>query len=71
MLPNDPCKPFITSGLRIGTPAMTTRGLRENEARDVAHWVCDVLDNLKDPATVEKVRKQVMALCRQFPVYSV
>lgn len=70
MLPNDPCKPFITSGLRIGTPAMTTRGLRENEARDVAHWVCDVLDNLKDPATVEKVRKQVMALCRQFPVYS-
>ena len=71
MLPTDPCKPFITSGLRIGTPAMTTRGLRENEARDVAHWVCDVLDNLKDPATVEKVRKQVMALCRQFPVYSV
>ncbi|MFZ0218824.1 MAG: serine hydroxymethyltransferase [Candidatus Aquirickettsiella sp.] len=70
MLPNDPCKPFITSGLRIGTPAITTRGLKENEARDVAHLVCDVLDNLKDSARVEKVRKQVVALCRQFPVYS-
>ncbi|MGC1854621.1 MAG: serine hydroxymethyltransferase [Candidatus Aquirickettsiella sp.] len=70
MLPNDPRSPFVTSGLRIGTPAISTRGLKEKEAKDVAHWVCDVLDNLKDPTKIEKVRKQVMALCRQFPVYS-
>lgn len=70
MLPNDPRSPFVTSGLRIGTPAMTTRGLKEKEVKQVAHWVCDVLENLKNPATIEKVRKQVMALCGQFPVYS-
>lgn len=70
MLPFDPRSPFVTSGLRIGTPAITTRGLKEKEAQEIAHWVCDVLDNLKDSANVEKVRKQVMALCRQFPVYS-
>lgn len=70
MLPNDPRSPFVTSGLRIGTPAMTTRGLKEKEVKQIAHWVCDVLENLKDPATIEKVRKQVMALCGQFPVYS-
>jgi glycine hydroxymethyltransferase len=70
MLPNDPCKPFITSGLRIGTPAMTTRGLKEKEVKKVAHWVCDILDNLKDSTNVEKVRKQVVDMCREFPVYS-
>lgn len=69
MLPNDPRSPFVTSGLRIGTPAITTRGLKEREAKDVANWVCDVLDNLKDPDCIEKVKKQVIALCRQFPVY--
>ncbi len=69
MLPNDPRSPFVTSGLRIGTPAITTRGLKEKEAKDVANWICDVLDNLKDPACIEKVKKQVIALCRQFPVY--
>jgi glycine hydroxymethyltransferase len=70
MLPNDPCKPFITSGLRIGTPALTTRGLKKEEAKKIAHWVCDILDNLKDSANVEKVRAQVVAMCQQFPVYS-
>lgn len=70
MLPNDPRSPFVTSGLRIGTPAITTRGLKEKEAKDVANWVCDILEDLKDPATIEKVRKQVVALCGQFPVYS-
>lgn len=69
MLPNDPRSPFITSGLRIGTPAITTRGLKEREAKGVANWVCDVLDHLKDPDCIEKVKKQVIALCRQFPVY--
>lgn len=70
MLPFDPRSPFVTSGLRIGTPAITTRGFKEKEARDVANWVCDVLDNLKDTANVEKVRKQVIDICQQFPVYS-
>lgn len=70
MLPNDPCKPFITSGLRIGTPAITTRGLKEEEVKEVAHWVCDILDKLKDSANVEKIRKKVMAMCQEFPVYS-
>lgn len=70
MLPKDPRSPFVTSGLRIGTPAITTRGLKEKEAKDVANWVCDILEDLKDPATIEKVRKQVVALCGQFPVYS-
>ena len=69
MLPNDPRSPFVTSGLRIGTPAITTRGLKEREAKGVANWVCDVLDNIKDPDCIEKVKKQVIALCRQFPVY--
>jgi glycine hydroxymethyltransferase len=70
MLPNDPRSPFVTSGLRIGTPAMTTRGLKEKEVGEVATWVCDVLDNLQDLVTVEKVRKQVIGICEQFPVYS-
>ncbi|WP_342220488.1 serine hydroxymethyltransferase [Rickettsiella endosymbiont of Miltochrista miniata] len=70
MLPNDPRSPFVTSGLRIGTPAITTRGLKEKEAKDVANWVCDILEDLKNPATIEKIRKQVVALCDQFPVYS-
>lgn len=70
MLPNDPCKPFITSGLRIGTPAVTTRGFKENQVREIAHWICDLLDNRNDPARLEKIKKQVMALCREFPVYS-
>lgn len=70
MLPFDPRSPFVTSGLRVGTPAITTRGLKEKEVTKVAHWVCDVLDNLNDPAMIEKVRKQVIDICQQFPVYS-
>ncbi len=70
MLPNDPCKPFITSGLRIGTPAVTTRGFKEKQVREIAHWICDLLDNRNDSARLEKIKKQVMALCREFPVYS-
>ncbi|MFM2322598.1 MAG: serine hydroxymethyltransferase [Pseudomonadota bacterium] len=70
MLPNDPRSPFVTSGLRIGTPAMTTRGLKEKELSEVAGWICDVLDNLADSAVIERVRNQVIALCQRFPVYS-
>jgi glycine hydroxymethyltransferase len=70
MLPNDQRSPFVTSGLRIGTPAMTTRGLKEKELSEVAGWICDVLDNLTDSAVIERVRNQVIALCQRFPVYS-
>ena len=69
MVPNDPRSPFVTSGLRIGTPAMTTRGMRSEEAIEVAQRICDVLDGPDDPAVIERVREQVVSLCRRFPVY--
>ena len=68
-VPNDPQKPFVTSGLRIGTPASTTRGFGEAECTDLAGWMCDVLDNLGDESVVEQVKTKVMDLCRRFPVY--
>jgi len=68
-IPNDPEKPMVTSGVRIGTPAMTTRGFKEEEARLTANLVADVLDNPRDPANIAKVREQVNALTRRFPVY--
>ncbi len=68
-VPNDPRSPFVTSGLRIGTPALTTRGVQEAEASELAGWICDILDNLEDKAVGERVRGQVMDLCRRFPVY--
>jgi glycine hydroxymethyltransferase len=69
-VPNDPRSPFVTSGLRIGTPAVTTRGFGESECRDLASWMCDVLDNLEDDAVNNRVREQVEALCKRFPVYA-
>ncbi|MGD9601284.1 MAG: serine hydroxymethyltransferase [Gammaproteobacteria bacterium] len=68
-VPNDPQSPFVTSGIRVGTPAMTTRGCREDEARALAGWMCDVLDQIDDPAVIARVRGQVVELCRQHPVY--
>jgi glycine hydroxymethyltransferase len=68
-IPNDPEKPMVTSGVRVGTPAMTTRGFREEEARLTANLVADVLDNPRDAANIAKVREQVNALTRRFPVY--
>lgn len=68
-VPNDPRSPFVTSGLRIGTPAITTRGFGESECRDLAGWICDILDNLEDEAVNSRVREQVSALCARFPVY--
>lgn len=69
MVPNDPRSPFVTSGLRIGTPALTTRGMKEKEAIEIANWVCDILDNLSDVKIIERVKQQVLALCHRFPVY--
>ncbi|MEJ6022724.1 serine hydroxymethyltransferase [Ramlibacter sp. PS4R-6] len=68
-IPNDPQKPMVTSGVRLGTPALTTRGFKENEARMTANLVADVLDNPHDEANIAKVREKVAALTREFPVY--
>ncbi|TSE26127.1 Serine hydroxymethyltransferase 1 [Tepidimonas sediminis] len=68
-IPNDPEKPMVTSGIRLGTPAMTTRGFTEAEARQTANLIADVLDDPRNPATVERVRAQVAELTRRFPVY--
>jgi glycine hydroxymethyltransferase len=68
-IPNDPQKPMVTSGIRLGTPAMTTRGFREAEARRTAHLIADVLDAPRDPARIAAVREQVAALTSAFPVY--
>ena len=68
-VPNDPRSPFVTSGLRVGTPAVTTRGFKEPEMERLATWIADVLDNIQDLATQERVKKEVVTLCRMFPVY--
>ena len=68
-VPNDPRPPFVTSGLRIGTPAITTRGFGEDESRQVGGWIADVLDGIADEAAIGRVRDQVLAVCRRFPVY--
>ena len=69
-IPNDPEKPMVTSGIRLGSPAMTTRGFKEAEARQVGHFIADVLDNPNDPENIAKVRAQVAELTKRFPVYS-
>jgi len=68
-VPNDPQSPFVTSGIRIGTPAVTTRGFKEAEVKELADWVCDVFDNVTDTKTIERVKGQVLAVCKKFPVY--
>jgi glycine hydroxymethyltransferase len=68
-VPNDPQKPFVTSGLRIGTPAVTTRGYGEADCVDLANWICDVLDAPTDDTVIAAVREKVTAQCRKFPVY--
>ena len=69
-VPNDPQSPFVTSGLRLGTPAITTRGFGVDETRLVSGWMADVLDDLENEATVASVREQVLELCGRFPVYA-
>ena len=68
-VPNDPQKPFVTSGLRIGTPAVTTRGYGEQDCIDLAGWMCDVLDNPTDENVIAGVRDNVTKQCAHFPVY--
>jgi len=68
-VPNDPQSPFVTSGLRIGSPAVTTRGFQERECRELTGWICDILDDLNNEAVIDRVRGQVAELCARFPVY--
>ncbi|ACR70340.1 serine hydroxymethyltransferase [Edwardsiella ictaluri] len=69
-VPNDPQSPFVTSGIRIGTPAITRRGFKEAESRELAGWMCDVLDNIHDEATIACTKQKVLALCERLPVYA-
>ncbi len=68
-VPNDPKSPFVTSGIRIGTPAITTRGLIEMDASRLAAWMCDILDDMSNTHTVEQVKQRVLDLCAHYPVY--
>lgn len=68
-VPNDPQSPFVTSGIRLGTPACTTRGFKEKEIEQVGQWICDILDDVKNENLLHQVRSQVKKLCQRFPVY--
>jgi glycine hydroxymethyltransferase len=68
-VPNDPRSPFVTSGIRIGTPAVTTRGFGEAEVRELADWICDILDRPDDGAVIGRIRGKVLEICERFPVY--
>lgn len=69
-VPNDPRSPFVTSGLRLGTPAMTTRGFKEAEAKQISHWMCDILDDINNDQNIAKIKQAVLTLCAQYPVYT-
>lgn len=69
-VPNDPRSPFVTSGLRIGTPAVTRRGFKEAEVAELTHWICDVLENIDNDDVINRVKEQVKAICARFPVYA-
>ncbi|MCW8093005.1 serine hydroxymethyltransferase [Alteromonas sp. ASW11-130] len=69
-VPNDPRSPFVTSGLRIGSPAITRRGFKEEESKQVANWMCDVLDNMGDDSVIERIKQEVVKLCEAHPVYA-
>ncbi|MDT8403286.1 serine hydroxymethyltransferase [Sulfuriflexus sp.] len=68
-VPNDPQSPFVTSGIRLGTPAITTRGFTEADVSQLAGWMCDILENLDDTAVIERVKGQVLDICQRLPVY--
>jgi glycine hydroxymethyltransferase len=69
-VPNDPQSPFVTSGIRVGTPAITTRGLGEAESRELAGWMCDILDDVNNQQIIDDVKQKVLDLCGRFPVYA-
>ncbi|EEU9244202.1 TPA: serine hydroxymethyltransferase [Escherichia coli] len=69
-VPNDPKSPFVTSGIRVGTPAITRRGFKEAEAKELADWMCDVLDSINDEAVIERIKGKVLDICARYPVYA-
>jgi glycine hydroxymethyltransferase len=69
-VPNDPESPFVTSGLRLGTPAITTRGFGMEETRQLSGWIADILDDIENEEMNDRVRGQVLELCKRFPVYA-
>jgi glycine hydroxymethyltransferase len=68
-VPKDPRSPFVTSGLRMGTPAVTTRGFGSEEITELTNWIADILDDINNEEMIERVRGKVLELCKQFPVY--
>ncbi|SMY33383.1 Serine hydroxymethyltransferase [Photobacterium malacitanum] len=69
-VPNDPRSPFVTSGIRVGTPSITRRGFNADDARQLANWMCDVLDNINDTAVIEATKEKVLEICKRLPVYA-
>ncbi|EHW91960.1 serine hydroxymethyltransferase [Escherichia coli] len=69
-VPNDPKSPFVTSGIRVGTPAITRRGFKEAEAKELAGWMCDVLDSINDEAVIERIKGKILDICARYPVYA-
>ena len=69
-VPNDPKSPFVTSGVRLGTPAITTRGFKEKEVKLISNWICDIILNMDDNKKHEEIKKKISALCNKYPVYS-
>jgi glycine hydroxymethyltransferase len=69
-VPNDPQSPFVTSGIRVGTPAITTRGFSEAEASELAGWMCDIIDNRGEQAKIDEIKGKVLAICAKHPVYA-
>ena len=70
-VPNDPQSPFITSGIRLGTPAITTRGFKEKEVSTISNWVCDAVLNNDDEKILNEIKANVIELCKDYPVYNI
>jgi glycine hydroxymethyltransferase len=70
-VPNDPQSPFVTSGIRLGTPAITTRGFKEKEVSIISNWICDVVLNNNDENIIADIKNKVITMCKDFPVYNI
>jgi glycine hydroxymethyltransferase len=70
-VPNDPQSPFVTSGVRLGTPAITTRGFKEKEVSIISNWICDVVLNNDDEKIINEIKNNVTMMCKDFPVYNI
>ena len=68
-VPNDPQSPFVTSGIRLGTPAVTTRGFKEDEIIQISNWICDIVLDLNNEQKIEEIKNKALSLCKEYPVY--